>query len=76
MTDKVLNLLGKEYFSEKEAAHYTCVSLDHFRRNAKNCGILPARVMGKKLYRKADIQRIIEQEFRCQHSISAASRGF
>jgi len=67
MSEQSFNLLGKDYFNEKEAAHYAGVSYDHFRKHAKRKGILPARVLGKKLYRKADLQRFIEGEFKCQH---------
>jgi len=66
MSNLIINLLGKDYLNERESAHYAGVSYDHFRKHAKRKGILPARVLGKKLYRKVDIQRYIEEEFKCQ----------
>jgi len=61
------NLLGKDYLNEKEAAHYAGVSYDHFRKNAIRLGVFPARILGKKVYRKADLQRVIEEAFKCHH---------
>ena len=57
---KVLNLAGKDYFTEAEAAAYACVCPSQFRRRAKEEGIFPRTFMGKVVYRKADIQRAIE----------------
>lgn len=58
-----LNLLGKDYFDEGEAAHYACVSLAQFRNKAAEYGITAVRFMGKKVYRRTDIQRAIENEY-------------
>ena len=68
---KQINLLGKDYLSEKEAAHYACLGLTTFRQQAPKYGIFPSRSLGttKKIYRKSDIQRVIEEEFRKQHLI-------
>ena len=55
-----INLAGKDYFTEREAAAYACVSPSQFRAKAKDYGIHPVRFMGKKVYRKADIQAAIE----------------
>lgn len=64
MTDKTaLNLLGKDYFTEIEAAHYAGVSPRQFRKKAMESGIMTASPMGKKLYRKDDIQRVLELSF-------------
>ena len=57
---KIINLLGKDYFTEKEAAHYCGVCDRHFRRESMKNGIFPIRHMGKKLYRRVDLQRSIE----------------
>ena len=68
------NLLGKENFSEAEAAHYACVSPSQFRAKAAEYGILPVRGwMGRTIYRKKDIDRAIEDLW--QRSNNAASRG-
>lgn len=68
------NLLGKDYLTEAEAAHYACVSESQFRAKAREYGILAVRFMGKKVFRKTDIQRAIENEW--QRSPFAAGSGF
>lgn len=72
-----INILGKDYLTETEAAHYACLSLSAFREKSKEYGILPIRVLGtrKKAYRKADIQRAIEQSAKCQHFANVAKAG-
>lgn len=55
------NLLGKDYFSEKESAHYTCVSPRYFRDMAKKYGILSIKFGNKKVYRKSDLIAAIER---------------
>ncbi len=55
------NLQGKDYFSEKEAAHYMCVSLRYFREVVKEYGIVSLKVLNKKVYRKTDLQAAIER---------------
>ncbi len=57
------DLRGKKYFNEKEAAHYCGVSLHHFARQRIKHGIPAARFMGKKLYRKIDLDEIISPLF-------------
>jgi len=56
-----INLLGKDFFSEAEAAHYCCVSLSQFRERAPEYNIVATWFMGKKLYRREDLQRAIER---------------
>ncbi len=64
MVDKTtLNLLGKDYLTEIEAAHYAGVCPRQFRKKAIENGIMTASPMGKKLYRKDDIQRVLESAF-------------
>ena len=53
--------LNKDYLSEKEAAAYCCVSLQHFHRQRSAEGIACIRHMGKKLYRKSDLIKSIEK---------------
>ncbi|MGZ5259033.1 MAG: hypothetical protein ACXWC0_15540, partial [Burkholderiales bacterium] len=60
---KIINLVGKDYFTILEAAHYACVSRSQFLEHAAANGIFPARWMGKPIYRKADIQRAIERHW-------------
>lgn len=64
MSASEFNLLGKDYLTTDEAAHYACVSSSQFRGRAREYGIEPIEFMGKKLYRKTDIQRAIENEWR------------
>lgn len=63
MSDKeLINLLGKDYLTVIEAAHYAGVSVAQFNRHRKAYGITPRRFMGKVLYRKADLQAAIEAD--------------
>lgn len=54
--------MNKDYFSEKEAADYCCVGLTKFREMVKEYAITNGNFGKKKLYRKADLQRVIETE--------------
>ena len=56
-----LNLLGKDYFTEVEAAHYAGVSPRQFRDKAPEYGITPFKFMGKKLYSKRELSSCIER---------------
>ena len=68
-----LNLLGKEFLNEKEAAHYCCVSLSHFRAKQKEYGIAPSSFMGKRIYRRDDLKRALENQW--QHYKNMANTG-
>jgi hypothetical protein len=57
---KHTNLQGKDYFTEREAAHYMCISYAHFRKIAKAIDLQPVIVFGKRVYRRSDLARIIE----------------
>jgi hypothetical protein len=59
----VLSLLGKDYLDELEAAHYACVSLRQFQMKAAEYRLQPTRFMGKKVYRKKDLQRAMEEQW-------------
>ena len=54
-------LSGKDYLTEREAAHYCCVSYSHFREKRIDAGINAIRFMGKKIYRRQDLQSAIEK---------------
>ena len=56
MTD----LSGKDYFGVKEAAAYCCVSESQFLRKITDTGLIPGKLWGKKVFRKTDLQRLIE----------------
>ena len=72
MTD--MNLAGKDYFTREEAAHYACWSERHWDKMRITYGLEPFDWGGKKVYRKADIQRAMEGEA-CRQFDSGASRG-
>ena len=55
-----LNLSGKDYFTEDESAFYCCVSPSQFRAKRAEYGLQGFTFMGKKLYRKADLQQALE----------------
>ena len=56
-----MNLSGKDYLTEREAAHYCGVSLSQFQNKRLDYGIGAMRFMGKKIYRRADLQSAIEK---------------
>lgn len=55
-----MELKERDYLSEKDAALYACVSLSQFRKEALGYGIRPSWFMGKKIYRREDLQRAME----------------
>ena len=68
---KAFDLSGKDYFTREEAAHYCCVSLSQFKRQAQFYGLWPIPFMGKPVYRRADCQRAIEREWRRFESLAS-----
>ncbi|MFC4819200.1 hypothetical protein [Dokdonella ginsengisoli] len=57
------NLLGKDYLTEAEAAHYCCVSLSHFQQSTDTlaeAGVRARRNLGKKVFLRAELSRMIE----------------
>jgi hypothetical protein len=55
------DLRGKDYLTEKEAAHYCGVCLRQFQSKRKERGIMAIRHMGKKLFRKTDLAASVER---------------
>lgn len=55
-------MIPRDYFTEKEAAEYCCVCLSKFQSLVKDYAICHGNFGKKKLYRKADLQRLIETE--------------
>ncbi len=55
-----MQIEGKDYFTYKEAAHYCGVSFSQFRAKIKEYNLRPGRFMGKYLFRRSDLQRLIE----------------
>jgi hypothetical protein len=54
------NLAGKDWFTELEAAFYCGVSTGHFAKHYADLGISPRRFMGKKLFSRIALSRVIE----------------
>ena len=58
--DHEFYLSGKYYLTEREAAHYCCVSHSHFRDKRLESGIPMIQFMGKRIYRRSDLEAAIE----------------
>jgi ACT domain-containing protein len=56
----MLVLAGKDYFDADHAAEYCNLSRAQFYKVRDAVGLRPFTFGGKKLYRRADIQRLIE----------------
>lgn len=61
MSDKQLNIAGKDFFTEKEAAHYMGCSISKWKEIKKQYNLEPLRPAGRNLYRRADLRRLVEQ---------------
>jgi len=68
-------LAGKDWFTEIEAAAYCGVSESQFRSGYRALGLIPKRVMGKKLYSRAALYAAIDRCPEWQPSTRAASPG-
>lgn len=66
-------LAGKDYFTVKEAAEYAGVSYSHWRDRVQK-EFPPGLFFGKLLYRRADVQRFIENNTRWPQSIGGANQ--
>lgn len=73
MNTEDTDLRGLDYLTERQAARYACVSVSQFRGRAEEYGIIALRFMGRKVYRKVDIRRAIENEW--QRSPRAVATG-
>jgi hypothetical protein len=56
-----LNISGKDWLTEVEAAHYCGVSLRQFQAHQRELGLNPRRFLGRKLYLKSDLFNTIEK---------------
>jgi hypothetical protein len=54
-----VNIEGKDWLTEAEAAHYCGVSIRQFQAHYEVVGLLPRRFMGKKLYERAALYEAI-----------------
>jgi len=68
------DILGKDYLTRDEAAHYACLSLRKWDEARREYGIAAIPWAGKLVYRKADIQRAIENAW--QRSGGAGGAGY
>ncbi len=57
----VFDLAGKDWLTEKEAAHYCGVSFAQFRKKKPDYDLPFAIFMGKKQYRRRDLDYAIER---------------
>lgn len=56
-----LNITGKDWLTEAEAAHYCGVSLRQFQTHQGELRLNPRRFLGRKLYLKSDLYNLIEK---------------
>ena len=70
---ETLVLAGKDYFTVYEAAAYAGISYSHWRARIQPY-FPPGEFFGKLLYRRADVQRFIEENARWPLSTGAAVR--
>lgn len=70
-----LNIVGKDWLTVDEAAHYCGVSESQFRKNAVAYGLTPKRFMGKQLYEKSALYAAIygSQEWQGSRSTGATA---
>ncbi|MGN6480532.1 hypothetical protein [Luteibacter sp.] len=59
--DEELNIAGKDWLTEVEAAHYCGVSVRQFQGHYSALGLSPRRFMGRKLYGRAELYAAIER---------------
>ena len=52
---EVVDLSGKDFLTETEAAAYCCVSKSTFCQHARSIGVQARRWMGRKVYSKAEL---------------------
>lgn len=68
-----LNLSGKDWLTVIEAAHYCGVHEDTFAKKAAEYSLHPRNFMGKKLYEKAELYKVIYQSPQWQRSLSTGA---
>ena len=74
MTEKEINLAGKDFFNELEAAHYCCVSPSQFREHILEYGVLAREFMGKKIYDRGELYKVMQKAKLWPQSIGAVKR--
>lgn len=74
MSEKDFDLRGKEWFTRLEAAHYCGLSPAQFDAEAQKY-LTPKRFCGKKLFKKLQIDDVLEQSPTWQLSINEATPG-
>lgn len=73
MSDRIVST-DKPYLSREEAAVFCCVSLSQFDDCRGTHGLVPFKFMGKLVYRREDLARAMEAEWR--KSMSKTVSGF
>lgn len=66
-----IDLRGKDYLTQEEAAHYCGLSKRQFQIVAPGYGIRAASFGGKLLYRRTDLQRAIESAWQPSDALRA-----
>lgn len=61
MAAKPLNIAGKDWFTEEEAAFYSGVSLRQFQTHYQSLGVARKRFMGRKLFAREELHRVISR---------------
>jgi len=70
---RALRIGNKDYLTVREAAEYMCVSYSHFRAKIQS-KFPPKKFEGKLLYRRSDLQRLIEMGDEWRHSTKGTRR--
>lgn len=70
-----LQLEGKDWFTEPEAAVYCGVGISTFREGYRMLGIKPRRFLGKKLYSRLELNDAIRNSPAWQTSSNAENHG-
>ena len=70
-----IRLEGKDWFREPEAAEYCGVALSTFRDGLRELRVTPRRVLGRKLYSRADLNTALAACPEWQPSTNAGNPG-
>jgi hypothetical protein len=65
-----INITGKDWLTEAEGAFYCGVCLKTFRKGCETHGIVARNPMGRKLYSKDELYRMIQQAAPWQNQLS------
>ncbi|WP_312708111.1 hypothetical protein [Stenotrophomonas sp.] len=68
-----IDLLGKDWLTVEEAAHYCGVSVSQFNTKAGEYDLSPRQFMGKKLYEKNELYRAIHSSSGWKSKVAAGA---